>query len=199
MDAQLDLDLEMLVVAPAGLNIDAEFDLRPLGQAGGRARIFEGQILDVLAHHLKIGEMGLTIAFARHSDAAHSGFPVFCGPRATMGGGALQGKGVNSAPCGVIEGATSGPGGALGARLRAMFGPLEMPDTQLIAILVAAMVAGIVLFKLYTILGRRTGHEPQPQDRIAPPQPSSALRTPSAPTEPQARSLFDIQLADPSF
>jgi predicted lipid-binding transport protein (Tim44 family) len=74
-----------------------------------------------------------------------------------------------------------------------------MPDTQLIEILVAAMVAGIVLFKLYTILGRRTGHEPQPQDRIAPPQASSALRSPAAPAEPQARSLFDIQLADPSF
>ena len=80
-----------------------------------------------------------------------------------------------------------------------MFGPLEMPDTQLIEILVAAMVAGIVLFKLYTILGRRTGHEPQPQDRIAPPQASSALRSAAAPAEPQARSLFDIQLADPSF
>jgi len=76
---------------------------------------------------------------------------------------------------------------------------MEMPDTQLIAILVAAMVAGIVLFKLYTILGRRTGHEPQPQDRIAPPQASSALRPQPASTEPQARSLFDIQLADPSF
>ena len=80
-----------------------------------------------------------------------------------------------------------------------MFGSLEMPDTQLIAILVAAMVAGIVLFKLYTILGRRTGHEPQPQDRIAPPQASSALRPPPASGEPQARSLFDIQLADPGF
>jgi len=74
-----------------------------------------------------------------------------------------------------------------------------MPDTQLIAILVAAMVAGIVLFKLYTILGRRTGHEPQPQDRITPPSTGSALRPPPQSAEPQARSLFDIQLADPSF
>lgn len=80
-----------------------------------------------------------------------------------------------------------------------MFGPMEMPDAQLIAILIAAMVAGIVLFKLYTILGRRTGHEPQPQDRLAPSQPASALRPLPAPAEPQARSLFDIQLADPSF
>ena len=80
-----------------------------------------------------------------------------------------------------------------------MFGPLEMPDAQLIAILIAAMVAGIVLFRLYTILGRRTGHEPQPQDQVAPPQSSSALRPPPPSAEPQARSLFDIQLADPSF
>jgi predicted lipid-binding transport protein (Tim44 family) len=80
-----------------------------------------------------------------------------------------------------------------------MFGPEQMPDAQLIEILIAAMVAGIVLFKLYTILGRRTGHQPQPQDRIAPPQASSALRPQTAPSEPQARSLFDIQLADPSF
>lgn len=34
-----------------------------------------------------------------------------------------------------------------------------MPDTQLFEILLAAVVAGIVLFRLYTVLGRRTGHE----------------------------------------
>ena len=82
-----------------------------------------------------------------------------------------------------------------------MFGPLKMPDAQLIAILVAAMVAGVVLFRLYTILGRRTGHEPQPQDRVAPPPTGAGPRPALAerPSEPQARSLFDIQLADPSF
>jgi predicted lipid-binding transport protein (Tim44 family) len=81
-----------------------------------------------------------------------------------------------------------------------MFGTLQMANAQLIEILIAAMVAGVVLFRLYTILGRRTGHEPQPRDRAAPPV-ASALRPPAAdrPAEPQARSLFDIQLADPSF
>src|SRR6201996_1262838 len=75
-----------------------------------------------------------------------------------------------------------------------------MPDAQLIEILIAAMVAGIVLFRLYTILGRRTGHEPQPQDRIASPATSALRPGPGdPPVEPQARSLFDIQLADPSF
>ena len=82
-----------------------------------------------------------------------------------------------------------------------MFGPIEMPDAQLIGILIAAMVAGIILFRLYTILGRRTGHEPQPQDRVASAAAGSALRPAPTdrPAEPQARSLFDIQLADPSF
>lgn len=82
-----------------------------------------------------------------------------------------------------------------------MFGSLEMADAQLIEILIAAMVAGVVLFRLYTILGRRTGHEPQPRDERATSPAASALRPPPAdrPVEPQARSLFDIQLADPSF
>jgi predicted lipid-binding transport protein (Tim44 family) len=76
-----------------------------------------------------------------------------------------------------------------------------MPHAQLIEILFAAMVAGVILFRLYTVLGRRTGHEPQPQDRPAGAAPATALRSPASerPTEPQARSLFDIQLADPSF
>lgn len=76
-----------------------------------------------------------------------------------------------------------------------------MPDAQLIEILIAAMVAGVILFRLYTVLGRRTGHEPQPQDRINPVSSAANLRSPPAerPSEPQARSLFDIQLADPSF
>jgi predicted lipid-binding transport protein (Tim44 family) len=81
-----------------------------------------------------------------------------------------------------------------------MFGSLGMPDAQLIEILIAAMVAGVVLFRLYTVLGRRTGHEPQAQDRTLP-AAATALRSPppDRPVEPQARSLFDIQLADPSF
>jgi predicted lipid-binding transport protein (Tim44 family) len=82
-----------------------------------------------------------------------------------------------------------------------MFGSLEMADAQLIEILIAAMVAGVVLFRLYTILGRRTGHEPQPREERTNASAASALRPPPAerPAEPQARSLFDIQLADPSF
>jgi predicted lipid-binding transport protein (Tim44 family) len=79
-----------------------------------------------------------------------------------------------------------------------------MPDSQLIGILIAAMVAGVVLFRLYTVLGRRTGHEPsheQPASRAPAPSP---LRAPAAPEvlPPEgacARGLMDIEMADPGF
>ena len=72
-----------------------------------------------------------------------------------------------------------------------MLGPLNMPDVQLIEILIAAMVAGVVLFRLYTILGRRTGHEPQ--DRLAPSAASSALRPPQARKRPGPARLDAAQ------
>src|SRR5437868_3438248 len=37
-----------------------------------------------------------------------------------------------------------------------------MPDSQTLGLLVAAMVAGIICFRLFTVLGRKTGHEPPP-------------------------------------
>jgi predicted lipid-binding transport protein (Tim44 family) len=80
-----------------------------------------------------------------------------------------------------------------------------MPGSQLIAILFAAMVAGVVLFRLYTVLGRRTGHEPQPDSgRPPPPSPLQGARTPVTvePPPPEAacaRGLMDIELADPKF
>ena len=80
----------------------------------------------------------------------------------------------------------------------------EMPDSQVIGILIAAMVAGVLLFRLYTVLGRRTGHEPQPEqpaNRAAAPSP---LRAPAVPEAPPpegacARGLLDIEQADPAF
>jgi predicted lipid-binding transport protein (Tim44 family) len=80
-----------------------------------------------------------------------------------------------------------------------------MPDSQLIGILIAAMVAGVVLFRLYTVLGRRTGHEPQPDNsRPLSPSPLQNARAPAAlePPPPEsacARGLLDIELADSSF
>jgi predicted lipid-binding transport protein (Tim44 family) len=39
-------------------------------------------------------------------------------------------------------------------------------NSQLLFILLLAMVAGIILFRLYSVLGRRTGHERPPQERF---------------------------------
>jgi predicted lipid-binding transport protein (Tim44 family) len=81
-----------------------------------------------------------------------------------------------------------------------------MPDSQLIGILIAAMVAGAVLFRLYTVLGRRTGHQPQPDNRsaLATPPPLREVRPAPLPEPPPpegacARGLLDIEMADPSF
>jgi predicted lipid-binding transport protein (Tim44 family) len=76
-----------------------------------------------------------------------------------------------------------------------------MPSTQVLEILVIAMIAGIILFRLYTVLGRRTGHEPQHPTRLRPSE-AKALPTakPAEPaTEPAGHGLLDIQLADRSF
>ena len=83
---------------------------------------------------------------------------------------------------------------------------LNMPDAQVLGILVAAMVAGVVLFRLYTVLGRRTGHEPQNDSQFANRAPLRDMRmapmaeASSPPPEGAcARGLLDIELADPSF
>jgi predicted lipid-binding transport protein (Tim44 family) len=72
-----------------------------------------------------------------------------------------------------------------------------MPDSQTLGLLIAAMVAGVICFRLYTVLGRRTGHEP-------PSQPVPAPRTASLPQSapeaaPSSSGLLDIQLADRDF
>jgi predicted lipid-binding transport protein (Tim44 family) len=75
-----------------------------------------------------------------------------------------------------------------------------MPQSQWIILLIAAMVAGAVLFRLYLVLGRRTGAERPAAGAGL--RPANALSTPSTPpavTEPGARGLLDIQLADKSF
>ena len=87
-----------------------------------------------------------------------------------------------------------------------------MPNTQYLEILILAVVAGVILFRLYSVLGRRTGHEPPPQDpfrlsgnepqtlpkdTFLPPQSRGADQPP--PSDPVARGLFDIKLADRTF
>ena len=72
-----------------------------------------------------------------------------------------------------------------------------MPDPQTIYLFAAAAAAGIICFRLYTVLGRRTGQEPQVRPMPAPLEPS----TPRPAAEPVASSsgLLDIQLADRGF
>ena len=72
-----------------------------------------------------------------------------------------------------------------------------MLDSQVLEIIVAAMVAGVVLFRLYTVLGRRTGHEPAASPAAL--QPAGALASSPAPADPLQRGLMDIALADRSF
>jgi len=84
-----------------------------------------------------------------------------------------------------------------------------MANSQLIEILLLAMVAGVILFRLYTVLGRRTGHESQqepyrvsgPSDQAAD-KPVAALPAPRGadlPADPLARGLMEIKLVDRSF
>lgn len=82
-------------------------------------------------------------------------------------------------------------------------------NTQLLIIVVAAMVAGVVLFRLYMVLGRRTGDEhEQPQERFrglsGPVEPVAAIPgpradAPSKPVDDLARAMMDIKLADRTF
>ncbi|HEY0282898.1 MAG TPA: Tim44/TimA family putative adaptor protein [Rhizomicrobium sp.] len=92
-----------------------------------------------------------------------------------------------------------------------------MANIQLIDIFLIAMVAGVILFRLYTVLGRRTGHERPPQEnyRLSGNTPArggddAAIATGEGPTmarpaltarpaDPVAGGLHDIQQADHGF
>lgn len=73
-----------------------------------------------------------------------------------------------------------------------------MPNSQWLEILIAAMVAGLVLFRLYTVLGRRTGHQASPPVQRLP-QTQQRLAPPEARPEQGGSGLLDIQLADSHF
>jgi predicted lipid-binding transport protein (Tim44 family) len=83
-----------------------------------------------------------------------------------------------------------------------------MPDSQVLDVLLIAL-AGVILFRLYSVLGRRTGHErqqpqplPRPSDAVVavPDRTQAKLDQTAAPTaDPVARGLLDIKLADRSF
>jgi len=70
-----------------------------------------------------------------------------------------------------------------------------MPDSQTLGLVIAAMVAGFICFRLYAVLGRRTGHEPSPVPAARPLSPP-----PPVPESPQpSNGMLDIQLADRGF
>ena len=73
-----------------------------------------------------------------------------------------------------------------------------MPDSQTLVLIIAATVAAVLLFRLYTVLGRRTGHEPPPSE-ARPVRGVPDLRPVPAPSDPLSHGLMDIQLADRSF
>jgi predicted lipid-binding transport protein (Tim44 family) len=93
-----------------------------------------------------------------------------------------------------------------------------MADSQLLVILAVAMVAGVILFRLFTVLGRRTGNErepPQPfqraggatpsgdaADNKVVPLPGAVARgtsAPANPTDPLTGALVEIKVADRAF
>jgi len=87
-----------------------------------------------------------------------------------------------------------------------------MENSQLLGIFLLAMVAGVILFRLYAVLGRRTGHErPPPEDyrlagrgddaAVTLPESRPIARLPASerPSDPIAAGLLDIELADRGF
>lgn len=88
-----------------------------------------------------------------------------------------------------------------------------MPNGSFVEIVVLAAVAAIILFRLYTVLGRRTGTERPPRERYGltgPGQPGDNVvslpdraRIAAAPADsaadPVAPGLLDIKLADRKF
>jgi predicted lipid-binding transport protein (Tim44 family) len=68
-----------------------------------------------------------------------------------------------------------------------------MPDTQTLSLVVVAMIAGAICFRLYWVLGRRTGAEPQ----AAPAAPPPVMAAPQAALP--ANGMLDIQAADRDF
>jgi predicted lipid-binding transport protein (Tim44 family) len=88
-----------------------------------------------------------------------------------------------------------------------------MANTQLLVIVAVAMVAGVILFRLYTILGRRTGNERERLsrfDRTANQATDSVVALPdrnrlrgdtaaARPLDDVEQALMDIKLADRTF
>ncbi len=85
-------------------------------------------------------------------------------------------------------------------------------NSQLLFLVVIAMVAGVILFRLYSVLGRRTGHERPPRepyhlpggpgqtpaDNVVP-LPTATRTVEAVPADPVSRGLAAIKQADRNF
>jgi predicted lipid-binding transport protein (Tim44 family) len=74
-----------------------------------------------------------------------------------------------------------------------------MPHAQMLEIAIPAMIAAVLLFRLYTVLGRRTGNEPTANGRLPLPSATGNVAAVAAPSDPLSRGLMDIALADRNF
>jgi predicted lipid-binding transport protein (Tim44 family) len=87
-----------------------------------------------------------------------------------------------------------------------------MANTQLLVIVAVVMIAGVILFRLYTVLGRRTGNERERLsrfDRGTSDTPDSVVALPdrnrvrdavaTRPLDEIEQALMDIKLADRTF
>jgi predicted lipid-binding transport protein (Tim44 family) len=99
-----------------------------------------------------------------------------------------------------------------------------MHNFQFLDVVLLALLTGFIAFRLYSVLGRRTGHERSPEDRVrrlpgSPPAPQPANPQAPPPTpqaadnvvnlpdragaantaNPAMRGILDIKLADRSF
>jgi predicted lipid-binding transport protein (Tim44 family) len=89
--------------------------------------------------------------------------------------------------------------------------PIEFLD-----IILFAMIAAFIGFRLYNVLGRRTGNERSPDEQVRVPETPAKQRTEEnvvklperasatatanvSPSDPVARAMMDIKLADRSF
>lgn len=103
------------------------------------------------------------------------------------------------------------PGAARFVRYNAALGAMEMADSQVFEIILIAAIAVAVLFRLYTVLGRRTGNERAPDEyRVSDRQSEPAVYAPEGrdaplaraverPSDPVLSGVFDISLADRNF
>lgn len=84
-----------------------------------------------------------------------------------------------------------------------------MESFPFLDLLLLAMIAGFVLFRLWSVLGRKTGHEPNPRENFSargdgnvvglPRSAAQAAPAQAAPLTPLQRALADIRQADRAF